>query len=530
MGTEVYVCYRKSVNRFNYIAYKPALLDHYSPISREPAIVLPSDLSLFCVPMGATLESWPQNTKKPEPAFSTFVLTVTNPQSEALDKVYCAAVTFYEKYSHEKLTADQKSLLKLTDHFGVNNLVYSNKSICLLSLWPFFDTFEVFLKFLHSMAFSGPHRVPIERYVWHLLENVPFPSPRGPRILVQLDSSTKLSLSQPEDSPIPLSGAKFRELLSILRPSGCILLLLFALTEQKILLHSLRSAVLTAAAEALTMIIFPFHWQCPYIPLCPLGLSSFINAPIPFLLGLDSRFFDIYHPPLDVICVDLDTGAISIPEDKSSLNEKMLPRKPYKVLRSTLDALCNDLYEVERLREKLEQKLPLSPQDDTFLESDFKLKKREQEIEVLIQEAFLTFTASILNGYSNFLQPIISKHTNPDTSTLFDVDGFVKSRDRSYQKFFHMLVNTQMFSKFIEERSFVSDNDASLAFFDECVERVYNAITSPEPLGRLLEVEGGTGEHTSFLPPPEPPPHCQPNTMWTYNVSNFFLIHEKYKK
>lgn len=33
-------------------------------------------------------------------------------------------------------------------------------------------------------------------------------------------------------------------------------------------------------------------------------------------------------------------------------------------------------------------------------------------------------------------------------------------------------MKTQEFSRFIEERSFVSDKDASLAFFDECMEKV----------------------------------------------------------
>lgn len=32
--------------------------------------------------------------------------------------------------------------------------------------------------------------------------------------------------------------------------------------------------------------IFPFHWQCPYIPLCPLGLSDVLNAPCPFIVGM----------------------------------------------------------------------------------------------------------------------------------------------------------------------------------------------------------------------------------------------------
>lgn len=58
-------------------------------------------------------------------------------------------------------------------------------------------------------------------------------------------------------------------------------------------------------------IIFPFHWQCPYIPLCPLGLSDVLSAPCPFIVGVDSRYFDLYDPPSDVTCVDLDTNTIT---------------------------------------------------------------------------------------------------------------------------------------------------------------------------------------------------------------------------
>ena len=50
--------------------------------------------------------------------------------------------------------------------------------------------------------------------------------------------------------------------------------------------------------------------------------------------------------------------------------------------------------------------------------------------------------------------------------------GFLKSRDKSYHKFYAHLMKMQAFSRFIEERSFVSDKDTSLAFFDECLDRV----------------------------------------------------------
>jgi hypothetical protein len=118
------------------------------------------------------------------------------------------------------------------------------------------------------------------------------------------------------------------------------MILLLVLTEQKLLIHSLRPDVLTAVAEAVSVVrqlcslalnsvvlvvlnwtnaalfhlqlIFPFHWQCPYIPLCPLGLCAVLQAPVPFLIGVDSRFFDLYEPPSDVTCIDLDTTSITV--------------------------------------------------------------------------------------------------------------------------------------------------------------------------------------------------------------------------
>lgn len=64
-----------------------------------------------------------------------------------------------------------------------------------------------------------------------------------------------------------------------------------------------------------------------------------------------------------------------------------------------------------------------------------------------------------------------------------------------------MLMKTQMFIRFIEERSFVSDMDAGLAFFDECTEKV----DSEDGYGRLLEFEEShKSERTVFIPPPEP--------------------------
>ena len=57
------------------------------------------------------------------------------------------------------------------------------------------------------------------------------------------------------------------------------------LLEQKIVLHSSRPALLTAVGEALRSILFPLQWQCTYIPMCPLAFASYLQAPVPYIIG-----------------------------------------------------------------------------------------------------------------------------------------------------------------------------------------------------------------------------------------------------
>ncbi|XP_024150420.1 C-myc promoter-binding protein [Oryzias melastigma] len=331
------------------------------------------------------------------------------------------------------------------------------------------------------------------------MHKVPFPSSQRPRILVQLSPHDSLMLSQPVSSPLPLSGGRFSTLLQNLGPENAVTLLVFAVTEHKILVHSLRPAVLTSVTEALVSMIFPFHWPCPYIPLCPLALADVLSAPCPFIVGVDSRYFDLYDPPPDVSCVDLDTNTIFHCEDKRGLTWKILPKKPCKNLMNVLSRLHQELQEGQC---QLDGLLELSMSDSPELSCGKSLHTLELEI----QEAFLRFMAAILKGYRSFLRPITQAPSEKatDASSLFDLQGFLKSRDRSHQKFYSLMTKTQMFIRFIEECSFVSDKDASLAFFDECVDKVDSERLEET---RLIETdESHRSEHTVFITPPELPP------------------------
>ena len=74
---------------------------------------------------------------------------------------------FFEEFSRSELSDSQSRQLGLCssppDPEAAEKTVHRNKCICLLSRWPFFDTYRKFLSYLYRISISGPHAVPIER-------------------------------------------------------------------------------------------------------------------------------------------------------------------------------------------------------------------------------------------------------------------------------------------------------------------------------------------------------------------------------
>ncbi|KAB5579415.1 hypothetical protein PHYPO_G00194810 [Pangasianodon hypophthalmus] len=525
-GSNVYLCYKKSVSSSNSIAYKAGLIFRY-PEEDYESFPLSESVPLFCLPMGAKIECWAPNTRYPLPVFSTFVLT-----NSSGEKVYGAAIQFYELYPADKLTEKQKiqlGLLTTVDKKPIpDRTVNTNKCICLLSRWPFYQAFKDFLFFLYKLSVNSVNPLPIEKHISHFMHNVPFPSPQRPRILVQLSAHDSLMLSQPVCTPLPLSGADYSTLLTNLGPENCATLLHFVLLESKILLHSLRPAVLTGVAEAVVAMIFPFQWQCPYIPLCPLSLAGVLNAPCPFIVGVDSRYFDLYDPPPDVVCVDLDTNTIYLSDEKRNSSWKNLPKKPCK---SLINSLVNLHHQLTIVRRTVPEG---SVVEMTPMEADFTWHKKTIALEMEIQEAFLRFMASILKGYRSYLKPITEAPSEKATAadSLYDLQGFLKSRERAYQKFYSQLTKTQLFIRFIEECTFVSDKDTGLAFFDYCIEKLFPSDKGTDKGTkvegelsedtRLVELdESQKSEHTVFILPPEPPADDGPDPPPKYSYKSF---------
>ncbi|NXH68018.1 DEN4B protein, partial [Hydrobates tethys] len=413
-GPALFLCYKIAMAKANTLVYEAGLLGRY-PEQDSESFPLPESVPVFCLPMGATIESWPADTKYPLPVFSTFVLTGASGDKAGRGggpgwrgerrrrqggcpaltarptQVYGAAIQFHEAFPRERLSEKQSlrlGLLSVVDRRPVaGRSLQTRKSICVLSHWPFFDVFRKFLMFIYRYSISGPHVLPLETHISHFMHNVPFPSPQRPRILVQMSPYDNLLLCRPVSSPLPLSGASFLTLLQNLGPDNAVALLVAVLTEQKLLIHSLRPDVLTSVGEALVAMIFPLRWQCPYIPLCPLALADVLCAPVPFIVGIHSSYFDLYEPPRDVIFVDLDTNTIF----HTPLPPRAPPRRPCKVLLASLHSLSQQLDEMYS-----------GPGEEASLElllSDAEAARgRRAQLELEARAAFLRFMACALRA------------------------------------------------------------------------------------------------------------------------------------
>eukprot|EP00124_Ichthyophonus_hoferi_P000069 Ihof_evm22s2 gene=Ihof_evmTU22s2 len=61
-----------------------------------------------------------------------------------------------------------------------------------------------------------------------------------------------------------------------------------ALLEHRIIFFSEHTSVLHPAAECLISLLYPFYWYHVYIPVLPTSMLSFVQAPMPFIAGVNS--------------------------------------------------------------------------------------------------------------------------------------------------------------------------------------------------------------------------------------------------
>ncbi|XP_007896795.1 DENN domain-containing protein 5B isoform X2 [Callorhinchus milii] len=297
--------------------FKSKVLAHY-PQNVEWNPFDQDAVNMLCMPKGLSFRTQAENR---DPQFHSFIITredgsrtygfVLTFYEEVTCKQICSAMqTLYQMHNVEQCSSiyassscsmdslassldegDTTSLAKLQRYnsYDINrDTLYVSKCICLISPLPFMQASRKCLTQLYkAVASQKPPPLPLESYIHNILYEVPLPPPG--RSLKFSGVCGPVVCQRPGLNELPLFDFPLREALELLGLENLVQLFTCVLLEMQILLYSQDYQRLMTVAEGITTLLFPFQWQHVYVPILPASLLHFLDAPVPYLMGLQSK-------------------------------------------------------------------------------------------------------------------------------------------------------------------------------------------------------------------------------------------------
>ncbi|KAJ6333947.1 hypothetical protein OIU78_010948 [Salix suchowensis] len=193
------------------------------------------------------------------------------------------------------------------------------------------------------------------------------------------------------------------------------------LLEKQVVVVCPNLGVLSAVVLSLVPMIRPFQWQSLLLPILPRQMLDFLDAPVPFIVGIQHRPADLKIKPSNLVHVNVLKNQVKM------CHLPALPR--YKELVSELRPLHGRL----SLESSVAKRHPVYRCNEVQAEAATRF--------LSVMRRYLESLCSDLRSYT-----ITSVQSNNDRVSLLLKDSFVdsfNSRDRSFIKHF---VDTQLFA------------------------------------------------------------------------------------
>ncbi|XP_076681665.1 DENN domain containing pinstripe isoform X2 [Andrena cerasifolii] len=537
-------------------AYKSKVLGHYpdsvpwNPFDEHAVCML-------CLPSGLRFRTQKHSV---EPTFHSFVLT-----KEDGHRTYGFSLVFYEECRNRKICAAMQTLqamhitelssgqngtpptvrkgqdghntrslprhFKLSAHSPGAALGYYDstkdkllvtKSISLLCQQPYLHAAKTFLTNLYKCVprHPGPG-LSLESYVYNLLYNVPVPLPgKSLKFFVPNDEPAKspleLVIHQPTPTQeLPMLDYPLKDMFTWLGADCVIQLFTCVLLENQVLLRSSDFHKLMVVSECITALLFPFSWQHVYVPILPASLHHFLDAPVPFIMGLHAQSEGgvlKIASEANLCYVDIDKQSSQFPEELPVFPHKMqfiaeirallnkykvpysgktdnmvinhyngdimtssltlpgsgfhLPRRKH----SLHDVLDWDRPETTSQSDTLQRIVDIvkrtgvnvddiDPVEDNTKERILTAQEEYQETLMFnnaIRENFLNRFVQIFSSYEHFvIQPSQDKDewlNNRDSMHVFDKATFLSDQPTQHLPFLSRFLETQMFASLVDSK------------------------------------------------------------------------------
>jgi hypothetical protein len=151
---------------------------------------------------------------------------------------------------------------------------------------------------------------PLERFVINLCAEALSPISS----LTQVEVAVReLRLYARKDAVNELPGSRNIDIYALFRClsiPNIVSLFEYVLQESRIILLSSHTAMLHLASLAISNLIYPFKWHGVFIPVLPARLVQTIEAPCPYIVGIERRYEPLDYPEDDYVLVDLDNDAV----------------------------------------------------------------------------------------------------------------------------------------------------------------------------------------------------------------------------
>ncbi|KAH7656661.1 cDENN domain-containing protein [Dioscorea alata] len=194
-----------------------------------------------------------------------------------------------------------------------------------------------------------------------------------------------------------------------------------ALLEKQIVVVCSNLGILSASVLSIVPLIRPYQWQSLLMPVLPIYMMDFLDAPVPYIVGIKNKTSELQSKLSNVILVDVN---------KNQVKSTSMPQLPqHKELFSAL-----------------------SPYHARLVGESYLARKRPvydcTDVQVEAAKGFLAVLRSYLDSLCSNLRShtITNVQSNDDKVSLLLKESFIDSfpsRDRPFMKLF---VDTQLFS------------------------------------------------------------------------------------
>ena len=295
------------------------------------------------------------------------------------------------------------------------------------------------------------------------------------------------------------------------------------LTEAKVVLQARQPHVLTMAAETLSALLFPFSWQHVYIPILPARLLDILQAPVPFLIGIDDEVLGMAEaqmgipdevsslptprpraspcppaagpppsphanqrhtarprPPIpsQVVQVDLDKNEVLCSEAQAKA--VVLPQKQYYKLYKALAPYCRAPTAEQQQGDKAASAFAMAPPPDveggehapTLAEMS---DEAVAEAIKAVKAAFLRFFVSLMAKYQEVMVVPPGDIKQPSAVDFFDVRKWMARFPAPSHEWLQGFVDGQAFTQWLEQRLAPQQTpELEVVFFNESIDAKLN--------------------------------------------------------